>query len=60
MQYFDIENNTVRNIKKGDSFDKLFANIGYNVNHSVTQSNESFTSYMPNHNAKSIFIDPVC
>ena len=45
-QSFNIYNNTVRN--KNDiahAFNKLFANIGYNVNHSVPQSNTSFTSY---------------
>ena len=59
-QSFNIDNNTVRNKKDiALAFNNLLANIGYNVNHSVPQSNKSFTSYLPNHNAKSIFLDPV-
>ena len=52
--------NTVRNKKDiAHAFNTFFANIGYNVTHSVPQSNKSVTSYFPNHNAKSIFLDPV-
>ena len=59
-QSFNIDSNTVRNKKDiAHAFNTFFANIGYNVNHSVPQSNTSFTSYLPNHNAKSIFLDPV-
>ena len=59
-QSFNIDNNTVRNKKEiAHAFNTFFANIGYNVNHSVPQSNKSLTSYLPNHNAKSIFLDPV-
>ena len=59
-QSFNIDNNTVRNKKEiAHAFNTFFANIGYNVNHNVPQSNKSFISYLPNHNAKSIFLDPV-
>ena len=59
-QSFNIDNNTVRNKKEiAHAFNTFLANIGYNVNHSVPQSNKTFTSYLPNHNAKSIFLDPV-
>ena len=59
-QSFNIDDNTVRNKKEiAHAFNTFFDNIGYNVNHSVLQSNKSFTSYLPNHNAKSIFLDPV-
>ena len=59
-QSFNIENNTVRNNKEiAHAFNNCVANIGYNGNHSVPQSNKSFTSYMRNHNTKSICLDPV-
>ena len=42
-----------------NAFNNFFANIGYKVNHSVPNTNVSFKQYMPNHNANSIFLDPI-
>jgi hypothetical protein len=57
---FIVENETVSDedaIAKG--FNTFFANIGYNISHNVPQSRKPFDKYMPHHNVKSIFLDPV-
>jgi hypothetical protein len=41
------------------AFNTFFVNIGYNVSHNVPRANKDFASYLPNHNAQSIFLDLV-
>ena len=57
---FLVDNETVSDedaIAKG--FNNFFANIGLNISHNVPASRKSFDKYLPHHNAKSIFLDPV-
>jgi len=42
-----------------NGFNNFFANIGYNISHNVPTSSKSFDKYLPQHHAKSIFLDPV-
>ena len=55
-----MENKTVSDEATiANSFNTFFANIGYNISHNVPASRKPFDKYLPNHNAKSIFLDPV-
>ena len=57
---FNITNKTVSDQDEiANSFNCLFANIGYKVNNNVPKSNKHFRDYMPHPNTHSIFLDPV-
>jgi len=43
-----------------NEFNHYFANIGYNVSHNVPVAQASYKDFMPDRNANSIFLDPVC
>ena len=57
---FNINNKSVNNKNEiAEGFNNFFANIGYNVNHNVPRADRDFTTYMPYHNAQSIFLSPL-
>ena len=54
---FNIENKPVSNKAEiADAFNNVLANIGYKVNQHVPCLKRDFTSYLPNHNAQSMFL----
>ena len=59
-QSFTINNKSVSDKTEiACAFNNFFANIGHNVSHNVPYTNRDFQSYLPNHNAQSIFFTPV-
>ena len=57
---FNVENKSVSDKTEiADAFNNFFANIGYNVSHNVPSVNRDFSSYLPNHNVQSMFLNPV-
>ena len=57
---FNVENKSVSDKTEiASAFNTFFANIGYNVSHNVPRAKKDFASYLPDHNAQSIFLDPV-
>jgi hypothetical protein len=57
---FNIEKKAVSDKTEiADAFNNFFANIGYKVSHNVPSVKKDFTSYLPNHHAQSMFLDPV-
>ena len=57
---FNIENKPVSDKTEiPDAFNNCFVNIGYKVNHNVPCVKRDFTSYLPNNNAQSMFLEPV-
>jgi len=52
----NIENKPVGvKTKIADAFNNFVVNIGCKVNHNVPSVKRDFTSYLPNHNAQSMF-----
>lgn len=41
------------------AFNSYFSSIGQNISHNVPTSSKSYDSYLPNHNAQTMFVDPV-
>ena len=59
-EMFNINNKSVNNKNEiAEGFNNFFANIGYNVNHNVPRADRDFTTYMPYHNAQSMFLTPL-
>jgi len=59
-QSFNIENSTLSNkTETADIFNKPFINIGLNLSHNVPNFNHLYDSNMPNHNVKSLILNPV-
>ena len=57
---FNINNKSVNNKNEiAEGFNNFFANIGYNVNHNAPRADRDFTTYMPYHNAQSMFLTPL-
>jgi hypothetical protein len=57
---FLVDNKTVTDEDAiAKSFNNFFSNIGFNISHNVPVSRKSYNKYLPPHNAKSIFLDPV-
>jgi hypothetical protein len=57
---FLVDNKTVTDEDAiAKSFNNFFSNIGFNISHNVPVFRKSYDTYLPRHNAKSIFLDPV-
>ena len=59
-QSFNVDNRSVSDkTEVASAFNNFFANIGHTVSHNVPKVNRDFSSFMPNHNESTIFLDPV-